>query len=268
MAITRIDKLDDPRLTVYRETRNKSLCLNSGRFLVEGWRVVERLLNSDYEVDSVLISERRIETFGPQFEHRSDVFALPQSEAAQLVGFNFHSGVMACAFRPENAVLEDFHNEKSLIVCCPQITGPDNLGSIIRLAAGFGASGILLGSKSADPFLRRVVRVSMGSIFTMPIRTSENLTEDLQSLRNSGYQILAAEKTELSMPLTDYHLPENESPMVLMLGNEAEGLDEENLQYADEVLHIEMTSGVDSLNVANAAAVFLFALTNRSHRPK
>ncbi|WP_339612702.1 RNA methyltransferase [uncultured Rubinisphaera sp.] len=268
MAITRIDKLDDPRLHIYRETRNKSIGLNSGRFLAEGWRVVERMLNSEFEVESVLISERRIETFGSQFEHRTQVYVLPQSEASQLVGFNFHSGVMACAFRPVNASLEDFRKQKSLIVCCPYITGPDNLGSIIRLAAGFGASGILLGSKSADPFLRRVVRVSMGTIFTMPIRVSENLAEDYQMLRNSGYQILAAEKTGNSKPLTDSQLPENESPMVVMMGNEAEGLDEENLQYADEVLHIEMASGVDSLNVANAAAVFLYALTNRTQRPE
>ncbi len=267
MTITRIDNLDDPRLMVYRETRNKSISLNSGRFLAEGWRVVERLLNSEFRVESVLISERRIEMFGPQFEHRTEVFVLPQNEASQLVGFNFHSGVMACGFRPDNASLEDFRKKRPLIVCCPHITGPDNLGSIIRLAAGFGASGILLGSKSADPFLRRVVRVSMGSIFTMPIRTSEMLAEDLQNLRDSGYQILAAEKTERSKPLTDYHLPENECPIVLMVGNEAEGLDEESLQCTDEVLHVEMASGVDSLNVANAVAVFLYALTNCSHSP-
>ncbi|MCG6157931.1 TrmH family RNA methyltransferase [Rubinisphaera margarita] len=266
MRVLRIDNLEDDRLAVYRDVRNKALPRQSGLFVAEGWRVVDRLLDSGIPVESVLISERRIDALGPLFAERATVFALAQAEAEKLVGYNFHCGVMACARRPENRSLESLTGNPGLILCCPQMTSPDNLGSLARLAAGFGAAGLLLGESSSDPWLRRVVRVSMGTIFELPIRVSPDLLRDLLVLREQNYCLLGAELTETSRPLECFGDDGWRLDMVLLLGNEAEGMPPEFLDMLDATYHIEMTNQVDSINVTHAAAVFLYEMTRKDKK--
>ncbi len=261
MPVVPIDNLDDDRLVVYRDTRNKALPRQSGLFIAEGWRVVDRLLDSGFTVESVLISERRIDALGPLFSERATVFVLPQAEAEQLVGFNFHGGVMACAKRPENCSLDALAARPGLILCCPKMTSPDNLGSLARLAAGFGAAGLLLGESCSDPWLRRVVRVSMGAIFTLPVRVSAELKDDLLTLRTQDYALLGAELTGDSKTLNEFADESWPSRKVLLLGNEAEGLAPAYTELLDATYHIAMAETVDSINVTHAAAVFLYEMT-------
>lgn len=267
MTVEKIEDLNDPRLLEYRDLRNKNHYRTTGLFVAEGWRVVERLLNSSLSVRSVLISERREETMTLRFAERADVYILPDNLAQELVGYNFHAGVLASAQSPENSSLEQLlprAETSPLIVCCPHLTGPDNLGSLIRLSAGFGVSGILLGQGSVDPYLRRCVRVSMGTIFRMPIRTTSQLKAEILSFKQQhGFEIVAAEKNERSISLIQQRLNPSHKPRLLMLGNEAEGLGDEWLELCDQVYHIPMAAGVDSLNIANAAGIFLYELTQK-----
>ena len=277
MPFIRIEQLDDPRLDIYRNLRQKNLIRQSGCFIAEGRRVVERLLNSPYEVQSLLLSEKRVDALAGRIDEKIDLFVLAQQEASRLIGFRFHNGVLACAKRLENPSLESMIQASSsrnqILVCCPKMTDPDNLGSLIRLGAGFGVQGIVLGAGSVDPYIRRVVRVSMGTFFKVPIRMDNNLFNELKSLREQNRcRIIAAEKTGQSQPLThcigsekmsnSKTNPDNGTPLtVLLLGNEAEGLDSEWLEMADKILHVPMQEGVDSLNLTHAAAIFLYELT-------
>lgn len=267
MSVEKIEHLEDPRLTQYRDIRNKSHYRTTGYFVAEGWRVVERMLNSPLTVQSILVSERRADLMLPRFADRAEVYVLPDALARELVGYNFHAGVLGVGLRPGNPALRDMLSSTAcqpLIVCCPHLTGPDNLGSLIRLSSGFGVSGILLGPGSVDPYLRRCVRVSMGTIFQLPIRISPELRSDLLTLREDfQYRLLAAEKTETSRPLREYHHSEHiNHPRVLLLGNEAEGLDECWLELVERIYHIPMASGVESLNITHAAGIFLYEMTH------
>ncbi len=301
MPFIRIERLDDPRLDIYRNLRQKNLIWQSGCFIVEGRRVVERLLNSPYEVQSLLLSEKRVDALAGRIDEKIDLFVLPEQEASRLIGFRFHSGVLACAKRIENPSLESMIQPSSgrnpILVCCPKMTDPDNLGSLIRLGAGFGVQGIVLGTGSVDPYIRRVIRVSMGTFFKVPIRMDNNLFNELKSLREQNRcRIIAAEKTDHSQTLgnfTGFEKTETEKTgtvtiesekketekmadldsvletdpdakdrlTVLLLGNEAEGLDSKWLEMADRTLHVPMQQGVDSLNITHAAAIFLYELT-------
>lgn len=273
MPIIRIQELSDPRLTVYRDLRNTNLVRQSGLFIAEGWRVVERLLKSRFEVQSILLSEKRANLLAGQINSQADLFVVPQAEASQLIGFPFHDGVLACAKRLENPLLETIIHQQvgknPIILCCPKITAPDNLGSLIRLGASFGIQGILLGPGSVDPYIRRVIRVSMGTFFNLPIHSSCNLLCDLNELRRQNKcQIIAAEKTAVSRPLCNVfqskpttNTVDEICPTILLLGNEADGLDQEWLDLADETMHIPIHAEVDSLNVTHAAAIFLYELT-------
>lgn len=266
MSIERIASLDDPRLLHYRDLRQKSHTRSPGHFVAEGWRVVERMLQSGIEVESVLVSARREELMIPRFADRAPLFVIPEELGRELVGYNFHAGVLGVGRRPANPELSHLLQTRRgapLIVACPHLTGPDNLGSLIRLMAGLGGSGILLGSESADPYLRRCVRVSMGTIFQIPVRVTTDLATELIQLRDVWQvRLLAAERTATSVPLnrTDPRLRADQ-PRLLLLGNEAEGLHEHWLKLCEQTYHIPMVEGVDSLNLAQAAGIFLYELT-------
>src|SRR5262249_2259735 len=175
---------DDARLAPYRELKKSNLTRWSGQFIAEGWLVVERLLASDYEVESVLVSQRRRETIVPRVPPHVPIIVIPQEIAERLLGYNFHAGVLACARRKQivsldalmeracgaaekpatDTRIENPPRETAMtLVACDRIVGPENLGTIIRLSAVFGVTGLLLGKGCADPFARRVLRVSMGN---------------------------------------------------------------------------------------------------------
>lgn len=262
MPVELIASPGDPRLEPYRNVRQTNLTRWSGLFIAEGWRVVRRLLASEYTVESVLVSDRRHEAvlseMSPEWAERTEVLIVPQALAEDLVGYNFHAGVLACGRR-----FEPFTVAETLAVCrhsytvvaCPRITSPDNLGSILRISAALGIDAVLLGRGSCDPFSRRVLRVSMGAGFTLPIAESPTLLADLSAARDeSHWQLIAAAIDERAEPLAEAMRPPR---IVLVLGNEAEGLSDDWLVACDRQVMIPMASAVDSLNVAVAAGVML-----------
>ncbi len=262
MPVYQIDQLDDPRLDVYRDIRRTNVTRWSDHFIAEGPLVVERLIASRFETLSLLVSSARAAAFLPQLQGDPTVYVVPHELCCELVGFDFHRGIMACgrraAWRPESLHPTD-RPSRSLLVACPHTSLPDNLGSIIRIAASFSATGLLVGPQSADPFSRRVIRVSMGNVFQLPLLEPIDLADEIRQWKmERGYQVLAATRGDKAIGLRKFQ-PSNR--LILMLGNEAHGLGDEWLALADQQITIEMSDNVDSLNVANAAAILMYELT-------
>jgi tRNA G18 (ribose-2'-O)-methylase SpoU len=257
MNITVVDRLDGRRLDPYRSLKTATLHRRAGLFIAEGDKVIERLLASDFEVLSVLVSERLVPALGP-FENRNlEVLVIPDSLATELVGFKFHAGMMACGRRkssPDLATLAP----SSILVACASVDDPENLGSITRHCAAFGVGGLILGPGCADPFSRRVIRVSMGNVFRLPIVETSDLTEDLLRLKNDhGFQLIATVLDRDAEPVRGATVPER---AVILFGNEAHGLDPELVAICNRRVTIPMHSAADSLNVAVAAALILYEL--------
>lgn len=256
-----INSLDDERLYPYRQLKGNNRVQWAGRFIAEGLRVVERLLQSDFQTESVLVSERREEKIADQVPNHVPLYVLPQQLTEILVGFNFHTGIVACGLRRPAPKLRDVANGApgSLIMVCPNIHDPDNLGQIIRLSSAFGASAVAVGPGSADPFSRRVLRVSMGYALLLPVVQSENLLDEVRELqREGGYHLTATVLDEQAIPLHRFQRPER---LAVLLGNEAWGLEPEWVDLCDHRITIPMRQGTDSLNVAMSAAIFLYYLT-------
>lgn len=256
--VQKIDDIEDERLDVYRSIRQSNLTRWSGLLIAEGRLVVERLLESPLPVESLLVSERRVDQLPETGE--TPVYVVEEALAQQLVGYNFHAGFLACGRRPEPVPLPQCVGSQSrqLLVACPRVTDPDNLGTILRISAAFGVQGVLLGRGCCDPFSRRTLRVSMGNALSVPIRETNNLTAELAELRSTyGFELLA---TALSPGATPLAKSVRQPRSVLMLGNEADGLDAAEIALADQVLSIPMSNGTDSLNVAVAAGIFLYHL--------
>lgn len=247
--------IDDPRLEPYRNLKRTNLTRWSGRFIAEGEKVVLRLLESRFVTESVLLSTKRTDLIN---RLPADVTALllPPDECRTLTGFEFHQGVLACGVRRPSASLADLTERGRLtLAVAPRMTDPDNLGTLLRLAAAFGVEAVVLGPGSADPFSRRTIRVSMGAALTVPILESSDLMATLADLRQFGVELVATVLDPAAEPLTTACRRDR---VALLFGNESEGLRREEIAACDRNVTIPMAPQADSLNVSMAATIVLY----------
>jgi tRNA G18 (ribose-2'-O)-methylase SpoU len=253
-----ITKPDDPRLVIYRDLPQRNLTRQSGLFIAEGEKVVERLIASDFEVESILAEPPHAEKYESRVTERTPIYVASRDVLMKTIGFHFHRGILACGRRRPPLALDPVLKKlpsRATLVICPDVQDPTNLGSIIRSTAAFGCAGLLLGPKCADPFSRRVLRVSMGAALHLPIVESADLASDLQRLTDADFHLVAA----VLDPTAETLAAAQRGPrLALLLGSEGHGLGDEWLQLAHRRVTIPMQLGIDSLNVAVAAAVLLY----------
>ncbi len=253
-----IESLDDPRVQMYRHLKSSNLLRDGRLFIAEGTKLVERLLASDYQTESVLIAEKREAEWGPKIPPEIPLYVIPQEVGEQLTGFNFHVGVLACGIRQPARTIDEVvprQADRLTVAICPNCDNPENLGTIIRLGSAFGIDALLLGRSCCDPFSRRVLRVSMGTAFRLPIVESVDLQRDVLRLREEwNLELIATVLDNNASPLSS---ADRSSHVGLLFGNEADGLDEQWQSICQRRLTIPMRRGTDSLNVAIAAGIFL-----------
>ncbi|MGE0756336.1 MAG: TrmH family RNA methyltransferase [Pirellulaceae bacterium] len=262
MAHYVVNSLDDVRLAPYRELPRANLTARSGRFVVEGQWMVQRLAASDYAVDSVVVDERRLALIPAELPDSVPVFVLPGGMVETLIGFNFHRGILACGRRGRPLAVADVlccETPRAVFVVCCDVQDPTNLGGILRNAAAFGAAGVLLSRQCADAFSRRVLRVSMGTAFRLRIARSDDLLADLRHAQSNG-------ELELVAAVLDPHAERLETApraarLAVLIGNEGQGLADEWLAECHRRVTLPMDHGTDSLNAASASAVFLYHFT-------
>ncbi|MGH7178139.1 MAG: TrmH family RNA methyltransferase, partial [Tepidisphaeraceae bacterium] len=230
-----------------------------GLFIAEGAQVVTRLLRSRFALHSILAAEHRVELVTPLVALDVPIYVVSREVMNSVIGFKFHSGLLACARRSERRGIDELIRTvgKSLtLVACPEVTNTENLGGLIRIAAGLGADGIVLGERCCDPFFRRTIRVSMGAVFSLPIYQCDDIRADLHRLRRQlGVELIATVLDESALPL-DRCIRKDR--MAILFGNEAQGLPEALMEICDRRVTIPMKLGTDSLNVAVSAGIVLY----------
>lgn len=260
VACQTITSFDAPELAPYRNMKRQVEANGQGIFVAEGDKVVQRLLASPLTVRSVLVPTTQAETYAALIAARPEpiqLFTAPLPTLEQLTGFNLYQGILAVALIPAPSPLDHLLVQapaNRLLVAADGLSNADNVGGLIRNAAAFGAHGLILGETCISPYLRRAVRISMGAIFKTPHHVSANLAATLSELRQSGVRSVAAHP-HTSRVLTHADLT---GPRCLVFGSEGHGLRPETLAACDEVVAIPMAPEIDSLNVMNASAVFLY----------
>jgi tRNA G18 (ribose-2'-O)-methylase SpoU len=251
-----ITSLDDRRLDPYRSLKQSNVTRWSGLFIAEGEKLTRRLLESEFETVSVLLDRRYVERFAPLLKPETPVLVVDDNEVERIVGFNFHRGVLACGRRRPYATIDEIAalGEKSTLVVCPDVQDPENLGALLRIAAGLGADAVVLGRRSADPFSRRVLRVSMGAALRLPLVESHDPAADLRRLQSFHFELIA---TVLDPDAEALESMRRRDRTALLFGSEGHGLERSLVELCDRKATIPMQSGTDSLNVAIAAGIFL-----------
>jgi tRNA G18 (ribose-2'-O)-methylase SpoU len=268
-----ISDIDDERLEDYRDLRDKDLRGARRLFTVESPRVLGRFLASGWPIESVLIEPEIAEKLEPQLvtlDQGVPVYVTPKGALRAISGYGFHGGALALGRRDGrttglHALADAIQKTESTILAAEGVVHVDNMGSLFRNAACLGADGVLLSPTCADPLLRKTVRISIGSVFTLDWTRceSERWLDTLEKLSHEhGFHLVALETGDGIAPIDRLQLAPR---TMLLLGAEGTGLSPDTLRMCDQVLEIPMRAdgGASSVNVAVASAIGLYELARR-----
>jgi tRNA G18 (ribose-2'-O)-methylase SpoU len=245
----------DPRLADFRNLTDADVRPDRrGVVIAEGVNVVERLAASSYPMRAVFGVPARVDALRPVLEPLDvDVYVADKWLLSDVVGFRVTRGVLASADRPPTPSRAALLGASERVAVLEGLNDFENLGALFRNAAAFGVDAVLLDRRCADPLYRRSVRVSMGHVLRVPFATLDDPWQTaVDELHEHGFTVLAMTPDPSATPLRD--VPRL-AKWAVLLGAEGPGLSPEALAAADLRVRIPMAIGVDSLNVATAAAV-------------
>lgn len=261
-----VTSLELPELAPYRTLRQHEEHRREGIFVAEGEKVVRRLLESELTVLSTLLPEKWLRELEPVLRVRAEpiaVYTAPKPVLEALTGFTMYQGVLAVGCcRPAWSLEEVVERTVAprLLVAADGLSSAENLGALVRNCAAFRVQALLVGETSSSPWLRRAVRAGMGTIFHLPTVEPPDLAQALYQLREAGVRCVAAHPHVQGRTLAQAGFT---GDCCVVFGSEGHGLAPWVLKACDEAVALPMPPEIDSLNVASAAAVFLYEVNRQ-----
>lgn len=264
MPVIPVTDLSDPRLADYSHLTDvalkKARGTEHGLYLAESALVLERALGAGHVPRSVLALGGTVDEAVALVGEGVPVFSGPGELLAELTGYILHRGLIASMNRPALPDPDELLAAARRIVILENVADPTNVGAIFRSAGAIGADAILVTPRGSDPFYRRAIRVSMGTVLQVPWTRVGDWPSTRGLLTRHGFHMAALALTTDAVSLRDFDGSSHER-LALVLGAEGPGLTDEALAAADTVVQIPMKHGIDSLNVAAASAVAMWALS-------
>ena len=239
-----------------------------GILIAESAKVIACALNAGCRPVSFLMERRQLPAFAEQFQDRCGdvpVYTADREVLAQLTGYALTRGMLCAMRRPALPAMEDLCRNARRIAVLEHVTDSSNVGAIFRCAAALGMDAVLAAPSCCDPFYRRSIRVSMGTVFQIPWTWIDEAwpTPGLSRLKELGFQTAALALDHRSVSIEEPALA-RAGKLALLLGSEGDGLSPETIAGCDYTVRIPMFHQVDSLNVAAAAAVAFWQLRPRT----
>ena len=265
-GLTRIDDPADPRIAEFRDIKERDLAGRQGRFIIEG-TVVLRMASAAhgagaFEIEKILLLENRVDGVADILaEVPEDVPAYVASGAVldAIAGFHLHRGILALGRRVAEPDLDDLiHSlpERALVVAACGISNHDNIGATFRNAAAFGADAVLLDETCCDPLYRKALRVSVGSVLSVPYARGDTILSLLKRLAERGLSIWALSP---SGTMDVREIASETRGIALVTGTEGEGLPE-TVMKRFQTARISQRPGLDSLNAGMATGIALYEI--------
>ncbi|MEI3853149.1 MULTISPECIES: TrmH family RNA methyltransferase [unclassified Ensifer] len=261
--VQRIDDAADPRIAGFVSIKERDLTGRQGRFIAEG-TVVLRMLAAAHEVgrgfaaEAILLLENRlagVQDILERFPSTVPVYVANAQVFDAIAGFNMHRGVLALGRRegaPGRDALIASLPASSLVLAACGISNHDNMGALFRNAAAFGVDAVVMDETSCDPMYRKAIRVSVGSVLTVPFAREGSVAAMLERLQQAGFAIWGLSPAGE----TDLGAIPPAARTVLLMGTEGEGLPQSVLTSI-RTARIRQRPGLDSLNVSTAAGIAL-----------
>jgi tRNA G18 (ribose-2'-O)-methylase SpoU len=254
----------DGRLSDYRDLTDVALRTKleppHGLFIAESELVIRRALEAGYRPRSMVMAPEWLDRMAPLIaDVAAPVYSTSYDVLRELTGFNVHRGALASFHRKPLPSVADVLASAQRVVVLEDMVSHTNLGAIFRCAAALGMDGVVLSPSSADPLYRRSVRVSMGAVFSLPYARAESWPDVLEDIAGAGFTRVALTPAEDAVAIEDVAAG-GHARLALLLGSEGPGLSQGALVRSDVRARIPMSAGVDSLNVAAAAAVTFYVM--------
>lgn len=266
---------DDPRLADYTHLTDVALRSRrepaEGLYMAESSQVIRRALAAGHRPRSLLMAERHLADLAPVLEALAGepvpVYLADEAVLQSITGFHLHRGALAAMHRPQLPAVAEVLAGARRVAVLEDVVDHTNVGAVFRSAAGLGVDAVLVTPRCADPLYRRSVRVSMGTVFQVPWTRIDDWPRPahgtgrvggIDLLRSLGFTTAALALSEGSVPL-DVLGADPPERLAMVLGTEGDGLKDRTIVACDLTVRIPMTGGVDSLNVASAAAVAFWA---------
>jgi tRNA G18 (ribose-2'-O)-methylase SpoU len=261
MPVIPITTLDDPRLSDYSHLTDVALKKSGGGlYIAESLLVLQRALAAGHVPRSVLALDGSVrDAVEATRDFDIPIFSGPPELLEQLTGYLLHRGLIAAMHRPALPAAEDLLRDARRVVILENVVDPTNVGAIFRSVAAIGAEAVLVTPQCSDPFYRRAIRVSMGTVLQVPWTRVGDWDSAKAMLTASGFHLAALALSDRAVDLRRFAASAPDR-VALVLGTEGEGLTDEALAVADTIVTIPMAHGIDSLNVAAAAAVAMYSL--------
>lgn len=267
MHVVRLENLDDPGLKDYLNLTDVALRRlfepAGGLYIAESAKVIARAIAAGHVPRSVLLLEQWLPDIEPLVAGFDvPVFVGSTELLEQLTGFEMHRGALASMHRPALPDPAELLRNARRVVILEDIVDHTNVGAIFRAVAGLGADAVFVTPRCADPLYRRSVRVSMGTVLQVPWTRLPEWPAATALLAEAEFHVAALALSDEAITL-DAFADDPPERVAILLGAEGDGLSREALGHANSVVTIPMLHGVDSLNVASASAVALWALRVR-----
>lgn len=268
--IIRIKDINAPELKIYASLTEAQLKKENNLFIAESVKVIDVALDKGLEPVSFLMEGRQIEGIGKEIISRCPnipVYTASREVLSGLTGFELTRGVLCAMKRPRVMDIETVLKDAKRIAVLERLSDAVNVGAIFRSAAALGLDAVLLYHNCSEPFNRRTVRVSMGSVFLVPWAFFEKdkfpqTSDAVEYLKKKGFTTAALALKNDTLSIADPILKQSEK-LALFLGAEGDGLSKDTIDNCDYTVKIPMYHDVDSLNVAAAAAVSFWELGNK-----
>ena len=272
--IIEITDLNDDRIGLFTrlteaQLRNR-LEPEKGIFIAESAKVVRLALEMGCKPVAYLMERRQLTNQGREFIENAGsvpIFTADDEVLEGLTGYRLYRGVLAAMRRPKLPSVDEVLKNARRVAVLEGIVDSTNIGAIFRSAAALNVDAVLVTANCGDPLYRRAVRVSMGTVFQVPWARIGETNEDwpergLEKLRDLGFKSAAMALSDDSVSIDDERLNKEEK-LCIVFGTEGDGLAKETIARCDYTVRIPMAHGVDSLNVASAAAVAFWQLRMR-----
>src|SRR5262245_26886746 len=266
MVTERIHAVNDPRIAAYRDLSDAELVRQRGLFVAEGRLVVRRVIEDGRcRVQSILVSEsarRNLEAVFEAVPPSVPIYVCEAGDFLGITGHNIHRGCLALVERPPALSIGAVIADARLIVVLEAVANADNVGGVFRNAAAFDAAGVILSPTCCDPLYRKAIRTSMGAALHVPFARAADWPGALSQVRAAGFTIVALTPRAPSEQLDAFQARPRPDRIALVVGTEGAGLTPAVEATADFRVRIPTGDRVDSLNLAVAVGIALYALRN------
>jgi tRNA G18 (ribose-2'-O)-methylase SpoU len=252
----------DARLDDFRNIPDAELIRRRGVFVAEGRLVVQRLLReSRLRTRALMLTAAAHAAMADVLAtlHDTPVYVVPQTVMDEVAGFPVHRGCVALGEHPRATPWRAVIRDARLVLVLERVADPDNIGAMFRSAAALGTDAVLLDPVTTDPLYRKAIRTSMGATLLMPFARMEPWPAGLEELSALGFATVALTPAPTADPIHEVATRIGSRPIALVLGHEGDGLTAHALEGCDYFARIPIGRRVDSLNVATAAAIALYA---------